>query len=89
MESDCLPSTLSWSCVRGLPIHQPHRIGEAERDPNAGLEDVHDREDAHRSHHATPVKAGERIETPSRCTNVGHGLYHPGTLSPEIHIASA
>jgi hypothetical protein len=86
MESDCLPSTLS--CVQGLPKHQPHRVGEAEGDPDAGLEDVDDREDAHRSHRDTSITAGEFIKALSGCTNVGHGLYHPGTLSPEVHIAS-
>jgi hypothetical protein len=89
MESDRFPSTLSWSRVQGLPIHQPHRIGEAEGDPNAGLDDVHDGEDAHRSHHTTSIVAGEFIKAPSGCTNAGHGLYHPGALSPEVDIASA
>ena len=81
-------TSVNLMCVQGLPIHQPHRIGEAEGDPDAGLDDVDDREDAHRSHHATSIKAGELIEAPSRCTNAGHGLYHPGTPSPEVHIAS-
>ena len=39
-------------------MQQPHRVGYACRDPDAGLDEVNDGEDAQRSHHAACTKAG-------------------------------
>jgi hypothetical protein len=49
-------------CKKGLarqelPIQQPHRVGYACRDPDTGLDEVNDGEDAQRSHHAACTKA--------------------------------
>jgi hypothetical protein len=46
------------SSVGSGQIHSPYCVGDAEGDPGAGLGEVYDVEDAHRSHRATCTKAG-------------------------------
>jgi hypothetical protein len=46
---------------QGLPIHQPHRVGDACGNSDAGLDHVHEGEKAQRRHHAARTKAGHEF----------------------------
>lgn len=54
-----------------LPIQQPYCVGDARGNPEAGLDDVDDGEDAQRGHRADRTKSGNRFgpNVPALITN--------------------